>query len=139
MIFVCRVHLAIHSLSYFLRRPVPLLRRFTVEARRTQHAFTIRADASPYGFGAILLSTGMPLAYWADELRPMDEQELGLKRGDPAGQAVWEFMALVLSLPVFADVISSWPYAVLFESDNVAALSAALRMSSAKPIMNKMA
>eukprot|EP00971_Amphidinium_carterae_P295682 5872427-Amphidinium_carterae.1 len=111
MIFVRRVHAAIHSLLYFLRRPVPLTRRFTVEARKVEHAFTIRADASPYGFGAILLSAGRPLAYWADELSPMDEQELGLKRGDPAGQAVWEFMALVLSVTVFADAISAWPYA----------------------------
>ena len=60
----------------------------------------IRTGASPYGWGGILFEDGWPRAWAAEE---WDEQDLTLlkaKKGDPAWQAEWELLAVLVAVDV---------------------------------------
>ena len=105
-------------------------------------AFSIRTDASPYGMGRFLCQVGKPVAFWADELR---EEELKLFKaeiGDPSFQTEWELLAILVSLRVFSE---HWPHddlqptQVIVETDNTAALQAALNFQASSPIMQYLA
>ena len=80
-----------------------LVRRFSPAIRQRPVELTIRTDASPFGMGGILLENdGTVLGYWADELQARDLERFGATVGDPAFQSEWEFLAVLISVAVFA-------------------------------------
>ena len=64
----------------------------------------IMVDASPWGVAGILEHTtsGQALEFFADRLLPQDEIIFGHKIGEASGQAVWEALALLIALRLWA-------------------------------------
>ena len=60
-------------------------------------------------------------------------------RGDPAWQAEWELLAILISLHAFHDKLMSVRAHVVVQSDSMAALGAAMKVSSSSYYMNALA
>jgi len=118
---------------------VPLSRTFTVRTNEPHGpALTIRCDASPWGFGGLLLRNGQVVSFWADKITDADRKVIPGEAGDPAFQAEWELFAILISLVVWEARMADAHVACL-ESDSQAALYACARWSSNTPSMNLIA
>ena len=118
---------------------VPLSRTFTIR-RDEPHApsLAIRCDASPWGFGGLLLQDGQVVSVWADEISSADRKVIPGEAGDPAFQAEWELFAILISLVVWQDRLADAHVACL-EPGSQAALYACARWSSNTPSMDLIA
>ena len=111
---------------------------------RTYHVYdltkdlAIVTDASPWGVGAVLvhLSTGKVLEAIESALTPQDEDELGLKIGDPAGQGIVELLAFWVALKKWIRYFAHRRRIPLLRADSMAALGAARKYASPTPSMN---
>ncbi len=117
-----------------------LERAFLVDDRRAER-WTVWCDASPYGLGAVLVRhVGHRFEMVEFLASPLCDWELGqfrLKRGDPAGQAIWEALAVVVAARTWKFKWSQSAHAELaVKSDSLAALNAARRLSSHDPNLN---
>eukprot|EP00971_Amphidinium_carterae_P327732 6459223-Amphidinium_carterae.1 len=65
LIFVRRVLHATKKLETLIGQ-TRLQRRFSCHSRALHQAFRLRTDASPWGFGGVLMSQTRVLAWWAD-------------------------------------------------------------------------
>ena len=88
--------------------------------------------------GGILLSPGgSVVGYWADVLSADDCARFNAKIGDPAWQTEWEFLAILITIVVFRVELLNMKFVI--QTDNTAAISAAMKLSSPKPVMNALA
>ena len=118
-------------------RAVPLVRIFSVkEAAASQ--FTVRCDASPWGFGGILEKHGRPIAWWACGISPEDRRVIPGELGDPAYQAEWELFAILISFVTWGESLCGGTVACV-ETDSKAAMYATAKLSSNTPTMNALA
>ncbi len=134
----------VHGLRWveaFLERSEGNLQRtFLVDTSR-QETWAVWCDASPFGLGAVLVRTlGSKIdivEYLATPLYPFELNRFGLKIGDPAGQAVWEALTVVVAARAWR---SFWTHithtSVAVRSDSLAALNAARKLSSSDPKLN---
>ncbi|CAK0883204.1 unnamed protein product, partial [Prorocentrum cordatum] len=98
----------------------------------------IRTDASPYGFGAIFFVDGAPRAWIAEEWADADLELLHATRGDPAWQAEWELLALLVAVDCWLPRLEDEALALL-QTDATAALFSAARLAGRTPLMNALA
>ena len=106
--------------------------------RQCSMTWGVRTDASPYGWGGILFEDGRPKA-WAAEA--WDEQDLALfhaKRGDPAWQAEWELLAVLVAVDVWLPHLHGQGMCLL-QTDAAAALHDAARLAGRTPAMSAIA
>ena len=138
LIFVRRFRHSVAWLVALLADDACLVRRFSVGQRHSEVSFILRTDASPYGMGGILLSPGgSVVGYWADVLSADDCARFNAKIGDPAWQTEWEFLAILITIVVFRVELLNMKFVI--QTDNTAAISAAMKLSSPKPVMNALA
>ena len=101
----------------------PLRRLFALGHREVGRVLDVVTDACPWGMGAVLYEGSVPVAYWADALRPEDALAFDARLGDPAFNTLWEGLAVLVSLRLWAP--SFGPYAkVTVRSDNLGFLQA---------------
>ena len=89
--------------------------------------------------GWLLDQQGSAIAYWADELTTQDFVRFSAVRGDPAWQAEWELLAILVSLHAFEKEVSAARFLVKVQSDSMAALGVALKLASPRHLMNALA
>ena len=83
----------------------------------------IISDASLWGLGAVLVINHTVISYIASALDEQDEAMAGVKIGDPAGQQVWEALALLQALKTWATYWKKDGLDLMVSSDSVTALS----------------
>jgi hypothetical protein len=115
---------------------VPLVREFGRD--KPVAALEVVTDASPWGIGGYLASatTGEPLAWFADALTSLDVDRFQHDLGSCRGQAVWETLALLVALQLWAPLMAKLQVQLRVRSDSTAALAVALKMSSPTPNLN---
>jgi hypothetical protein len=69
-----------------------IVRIYTLEAHLGQgQKVQISSDASPWGFGAVLIIGDIPIEYYAEQLSKDDLAIFALSIADPAGQKSGKF------------------------------------------------
>ena len=115
------------------------LQRWTsIGPRNIQEAICIRTDASPFGMGAILFRNKLPLAWMAEAWSPDDAVLLKASIGNPAWQAEWELIAMLIAVDTWLPQLHSQATG-LVQPDATAALHDAARMAGRMPAMNALA
>ena len=107
----------------------------SVATRAASLIWCVRTDASPYGMGAILFKFGTPVAWIAEEWSPDDYELLKATRGDPAWQAEWELLAVLIAIDTWLARLHSQAMC-LVQTDATAALHDVMRMAGRTPAMN---
>jgi hypothetical protein len=115
--------------------PFLVQRWFSLAHRQQELKHVIRTDASPYGMGAVLFLQGVPISWIAIDWSADDFALLKAKRGDPAWQAEWELLAILLALDTWMPLVMG-NAAALTQSDATAALFATRRGAGRTPAMN---
>ena len=103
--------------------------------RKAAFSHTIRTDASPYGFGAILFDGQWPVAWCAAKWEAADLDILKAEPGNPAWQAEWELFAIFIALDLWLPRLRGTAAGVL-QSDATAALFASRREAGRTPAIN---
>jgi hypothetical protein len=95
----------------------------------------ISVDASPWGVGGVLYHNNQPISYFADNITQRDLNRFSATTGDPAFNARWEALAILVALRSWR---SSSTTAVIFQvrSDSLSALSSIVKGSSRSPSLN---
>ena len=96
-------------------------------------------DASPWGFGAVLIVDGRPLEWFAIWIADLDVEVLSTPRGSCDGQQVWEALVLLIAVRLWLRLWANSRAHLQLVSDNVAALSLAgqLKGDGARRIIAK--
>jgi hypothetical protein len=117
-----------------------LVQKWTsVAIRLPSLTYCVRTDASPYGMGAILFRNGSPVAWLAEEWSALDYTLFrGAKRGDPAWQAEWELLAVLIAVDTWLPRLRGQAMCVV-QTDATAALHDVARMAGRTPAMNALA
>ena len=143
LFFTLRIHQAVrwtHMLLHGLVRtpegkPFQVQKWHSLAHRTIALSHTIRTDASPFGFGAILFEGSSPVCWcaaaWSDE----DHNILRAVPGDPAWQAEWELFAIFIALDLWLPRLRGTAAGTL-QSDATAALFASRREAGRTPAMN---
>ena len=135
-----RIHHALKWLVAFLeRRRGALLRRYRPDDCYAAGQLVLEIDASPWGYGGVLYAHGKPISFYADEISEEDVATLKVKIGDHRGQAILEFMALLIAVRLWRHLISVQQWTVTVRSDSMAALGAACKLRSPEARMNRVA
>ena len=92
-------------------------RTWSVAAHLTpSHDVAVVFDASPYGLGAVLYITGVPVAYLMGRIIRHDEKRYQYMAGDHRGQQCWEALAILVALRAWQPMLMgrrfSWKLAV---------------------------
>ena len=140
-IFLRRVDHALLWIQKFLEGECgPLRRTYTLEERRAVPKFYLRGDASTSGMGDMLLNErGEPIEYWADPITDEDLSRFRAARGDSAFMGEFELLRVLVSLHVWGPRLIGLTGAFAVQADSKAALGAALKLSSPRPLMNALA
>ena len=139
LMFKRRTDHAVLWLETMLQQKGRLKKTFKVAHRSKIGTCRLRVDACPFGMGGILMDKqGEPVAYWADVISEKDLKRCKATRGDPAFQAEWELLSILVSLHIFGKDLEE-DAGVTIESDSVAALCAALELKGRSPLMNALA
>ena len=140
-VFVRRVDHALLLLKAFFDGELgPLRRKYTLSERNAKPRFYLRGDASTSGMGDILLdAVGHPVEYWADDIRREDLERFGAKEGDSAFMGEFELLRILVSLHVWGPKLRGMSGAFVVQADSQAALGAALKLASPRPLMNAIA
>ena len=101
-------------------------------------SYTVRTDASPFGMGAILFKAGTPVSWIALDWSQQDLTLLKATLGDPAWQAEWELLALLIAFDTWLPLLRG-EVACLAQTDATAALFSANRAAGRTPAMNAIA
>ena len=80
--------------------------------------------------------TGQPLQYFEEALDSRDEARFGVKIGGAAGQQVWEALAVLCGIKLWAKLVRGRQMLLRVRSDSCAALRLAGKLASASPLLN---
>ena len=116
-----------------------LTKRVPVAAQLGPPRVRIYADASPWGCGAFLSFDGDAMEYLHDVWTEQDVRRFGVQIGDCRGQAIWEALALLIALRVWARFWQDRSSAMMVKSDSKAALGAFEKERSKSPHINAIA
>ena len=102
---------------------------------------SVITDACPSGLGGYLEIGGKPVAYFK---LPVDEPLCttlggGATVGDPAFQTEWELLAIFIAICIFSKFLKRTHVRMFIQSDNTAALRAALEFHASSPLMSSLA
>ena len=141
LLFVRRIEHAAKWISSFLHgERGGIVRVMKLSQRHAKAKYTIRTDASTTGIAGILFNERLePIQYWADDITKEDLKRYGSKEGDPAFMAEWEMLALLVSLVVWKESIKATKAQVVAQLDSKAAMGAALKLASPRPLVNAIA
>jgi hypothetical protein len=116
-----------------------IVQKWTSAATRLDSlVFCVRTDASPFGMGAILFKNGIPVAWMAEEWSALDYAIFkGSKRGDPAWQAEWELLTVLIAIDTWLPRLRCQAMC-LVQTDATAALHDVQRLAGRTPAMNAM-
>ena len=90
----------------------------------------IYLDASPFGFGAILIVEGIIRSWFAAPLSDHDVTIHQHRRGCSKGQQTWEALVLLIAVKLWLSWWGEVRTTVSIKSDNLAALAMAAKMKS---------
>ena len=122
---VCRIRQALVWLhALFASKGSELVRRVPVSEQRGPIRVRFYVDASPWGGGAFLSFDGAPVEYWHDAWTSEDAQKFNVEIGSSSGQAIWESLAMLISLRVWKQWWWDCASAMVAKSDSKAALGA---------------
>ena len=123
---------ALRWLKSFLQREAgAIVRIFTLEAHLgTGQKIQIASDASPWGFGAVLIIDDVPVEYYSEQLSKDDLETFQLSTADPAGQQIWEALAVLVSMRMWSLHWRRSKAVLEVRSDNVTALTLLTKMSA---------
>ncbi len=94
-------------------------------------AVDIICDASPFGFGAVLVLNGRPKEYLAEAISADDAGIFQFTVGDCKGQQTWEALCILIALRVWSRVWRDLRFSLRVRSDSVSALTMVLKCKSA--------
>ena len=123
--------------AYWGSKPSPLKR---VLLCSTPHCgIEVVIDACPWGLGGYLCqkSTGRVLEYFASPLTQEDLSLFGHALGDASGQQVWEALAILVALRLWAKHFQAGGAAFQVRGDSVVSLAMASKLSSKSPQLNR--
>jgi len=146
LFFVLRVQQALSWIRLLLAGQVrtrdglqmPIERWTPIRTRYLESTFCKRTDASPFGYGAVLFHGGQPVAWMAEAWTPVDCQLLKAVLGDPAWQAEWELLAVLIAVDTWLPRLHSQT-ACLVQTDALAALYDVTKRAGHTPAMNALA
>ena len=113
-----------------------LTKKIPTVPRAIEYMVQIVTDACPWGLGGVLLVNQLPVTWFATEVNGVDERVLGIRKGDCAGQAALEALALLVGLREWAAHWKEEPTQILARSDSLAALGSLLKVSSSAANLN---
>ena len=114
-----------------------IVRHFEVNPATRRSELSIAVDASPWGIGGVLLEQGEIIAWFADEVSSADLRRFGAQRGLSKFNTHWELLAILTALRLW--FTSQAHVRCEVQSDSMAAISAAIKLSSSSPGLNVMA
>jgi len=94
---------------------------------------SVHLDASLWGAGGVLYIDGKATEYWVTRWTDDDAKKFQTTLGDPAAQTAWEYLAVLLSLIIWAPSFTNVGLAIL--GDNLASLTGVLELKG-KNILN---
>ena len=101
-----------------------ITRVYTLQAHRGGGGrILICSDACPWGFGAAVFINGKPLEYFTEQLTDFDLSLFQQERGSASGQQVWEALAILVSLRLWARLWRRSRITLEVRSDNVTSLT----------------
>ena len=107
--------------------------------RREGPDVVITWDASPWGMGATLQVAGQFVEFFSIPIDPMDEVTLSTSKGSSDGQQVWEALAGLVALRVWAKFWQGQRARLHVRGDNVGALTLFSTLKSSSPPLTKIA
>ena len=108
-----------------------LRRHFRVRPPGADDTLTVSVDASPWGIGGLLTVNTVPQAWFSDELHEEDLKMFEAERGESAFTTIWELLAVVVAIKLWAaDKIG---LAVAVRSDSLSALQVLARNRARAP------
>ena len=127
-----QIHYSLTWLRAFLRGLAgQLLRTYTVEEYYgTNGDCLICTDASTTGIGGFLATNGCITDYYHDALSADDYRILGQTSDDSKGQQVFEVLAILVSMRLWANKWADRRIRLTVRSDSVSALTLLLRFKS---------
>ncbi len=94
-------------------------------------AVDIICDASPFGFGAVLVLNGRPKEYLAETISTDDSNIFQFAVGDCKGQQTWEALCILIALRAWSRAWRDLRFSLRVRSDSVSALTMVLKCKSA--------
>jgi hypothetical protein len=122
-------------ITAFLNRRRGTISRVTNYNKQLAIERRISVGASPWDIGGVLYDQDTPLSYFADNITDHDLTRFSATTGDPAFDALWEGLAILVALRSWRTTNAT---AVTFQvrSDSLSALSSTLKESSRSPSPN---
>ena len=117
--------------SLSIMRPF-LFKAFVTQADRTMFV----VDASPWGYGAVLVANGVVIEYFSAPVSEDDCHILGIVKGSPDSQQICEALAMLIALRVWRDSWRQWRSAVAVRGDNVTMLTMVLHFKGTSKSLN---
>ena len=93
----------------------------------------IGTDASPWGLGGWLSVNGVITQYFASPITADDETKYGHHIGDNKGQQVWEALAILVVVDLWASEWQQERIVLKIRGDNVTALTLLTKMRPSGP------
>ena len=132
-------HELLWFIALFMLHPGALEKKFHVAARWQRPRLRFYVDASPWGYGAFITYDGEPFEILYGAWTVDDCKKFNLSIGDCAGQAVWEALALLVSMRVWWRCWAGQLTCITAKSDSKAALGALEKERSKSPSINLIA
>ena len=118
--------------AFFKDRGTHLERFFRVDSySRTGTVVEIGTDASPWGMGGWLTIGGVLKHYYACPVTKEDVARYKMPIGDSNGQQLWECLAILIAVDVWAHIWSQQRIVLKIRGDNVGALVLCIKMRPA--------
>ena len=115
--------------AFFTSKPLPIERYFRLDAYLRQGTVVeIGTDASPYGMGGWLTIDGVLTNYFATDISDEDEQIYGCPRGTSNGQQLWEALAILVAVDIWASQWQQHRIILKVRGDNIGALTLLIKM-----------
>ena len=122
--------------AFFGGRRGTLTREFDVQQHKARPQVTMDFDASPWGYGGVLIWQGRPWSYYGVLISEEDVARFGIKFGDPAFQALVENIAILIGVRQWLPIWKSERVIVRIRSDSQAALGAWRKERSSNQAVN---
>ena len=118
--------------AFFKGKGTHLERFFRVDAySRTGTEVEIGTDASPWGMGGWLTIDGVLKHWYACPVTEADVARFKMPIGDAKGQQLWECLAILIAVDVWAHIWSQQRIILKIRGDNVGALVLCIKMRPA--------